>query len=233
LEKLREAHPDMPVVMFSDYKNEEAESRARAMGVATIVAKPKKLQVFADDDESDAERADAGVLRALNDAVEGAVKPVGQAMPAPAPVGYRFEGPPRAPGDGPTTDDRIPTADDRQPTTDHRTPTAEHRLPTTDHRASATDDPSPPLHSRRPRCLRRRKRPGPGRDRRRDLGATRHETQLSNLRSMLAELIDRRTATPSPCSFFASRAMSSSVVAYSSRLGVPLSAWAGSSSTRE
>lgn len=50
LESLRRMNALAPVVMFSDYRNEEAETRARALGVDAFLMKPRKSQAFADAD---------------------------------------------------------------------------------------------------------------------------------------------------------------------------------------
>ncbi len=47
LEKAHQRSSSMPVVLFSDYQNEEAEARARSMGVLSILQKPRKAQVQA------------------------------------------------------------------------------------------------------------------------------------------------------------------------------------------
>ena len=47
LEKMREQPTYVPVVVFSDYRNEEAEKRAQALGAIALIAKPRKADVFA------------------------------------------------------------------------------------------------------------------------------------------------------------------------------------------
>lgn len=47
LERIRQKWADLPVVLFTDYQNEEAEARARSMGALDVVLKPRKAQVQA------------------------------------------------------------------------------------------------------------------------------------------------------------------------------------------
>ncbi|HET6346457.1 MAG TPA: response regulator, partial [Myxococcota bacterium] len=48
LEGIRARSTTVPVVMFSDYQNEEAEARARALGVTAQLMKPRKAQIYRD-----------------------------------------------------------------------------------------------------------------------------------------------------------------------------------------
>lgn len=45
LERIRAQSPETPVILFSDYENEEAEARARATGVQGFLMKPRKAQI--------------------------------------------------------------------------------------------------------------------------------------------------------------------------------------------
>lgn len=45
LEEARQHSVDIPVVLFSDYQNEEAEQKARSLGVAAVLMKPRKAQI--------------------------------------------------------------------------------------------------------------------------------------------------------------------------------------------
>ncbi len=47
LERVRERWPKLPVLLFTDYRNEEAEAKAQTLGVVAILTKPRKAQVQA------------------------------------------------------------------------------------------------------------------------------------------------------------------------------------------
>jgi CheY-like chemotaxis protein len=49
LERVRERWPELPVVLFTDYQNEEAEARAKSLGALAVLSKPRKAQVQAKD----------------------------------------------------------------------------------------------------------------------------------------------------------------------------------------
>ena len=56
--------PDLPVVLFTDYQNEEAETKAKSLGVTAVLTKPRKAQVQAA--ARTAERRSASFLRSLD-----------------------------------------------------------------------------------------------------------------------------------------------------------------------
>ncbi len=150
--QLRQSDPVTPIIAFSDYKNEEAEARAKALGVMSFLAKPKKRDVAAPASRTPSDVMQA-FLRTLVDATGSATREE-LAVPPPAPVGYRFTGP--APSEPPSVPLEAPPM---APFT-----VGELDVDVDDLVASADRDlggPPPAVH-----------------------------IDLSNLRSMLAELID-------------------------------------------
>ena len=65
LEAVRDRSNDVPVVLFSDYQNEQADGRARELGVEGLLTKPRKAQIA----------ADAGVIQAFLDALRQLLEP--------------------------------------------------------------------------------------------------------------------------------------------------------------
>jgi CheY-like chemotaxis protein len=95
LESIRARSATVPVVMFSDYQNEEAEARARALGVTAQLMKPRKAQIYGDGRR-------AGVTPPMRDflgRLEAALAPYlvpGSAAPAasgPAPAAPAVDAP--------------------------------------------------------------------------------------------------------------------------------------------
>ena len=103
---VRQRDLSSPIIAFSDYKNEEAEARAKALGVATFLGKPKKRDVAAVGTRTPSEAMRA-FMRGLADASESATREE-VAPPPPAPVGYRFAEPPRAQAPEPKKDPSPP-----------------------------------------------------------------------------------------------------------------------------
>ena len=84
--RLRERDLASPIIAFSDYKNEEAEARAKALGVATFLAKPKKRDVTVTAGKAPSEVM-RGFMRGLLEAAENAT------TTAPASAAARDEAP--------------------------------------------------------------------------------------------------------------------------------------------
>lgn len=88
--QLRQSDLATPIIAFTDYKNEEGESRARALNVTTFLTKPKKMQAFTDGagrTPSEPMRVFIGSLLA---AAEDTTRP---AIPPPAPIRFTSAAP--------------------------------------------------------------------------------------------------------------------------------------------
>lgn len=76
LERVRKVSADMPVVLFTDYQNEEAEAKARTLGVVDVLKKPRKAQV------QSAKEGAAGPLDEFLQALDQALSPyIREALP--------------------------------------------------------------------------------------------------------------------------------------------------------
>jgi CheY-like chemotaxis protein len=85
LERIRQRFPALPVILFTDYQNEEAEARARSMGVTAILQKPRKAQLQSSKDAGPLNQFLASLTSALQDVI-GAAPAETRANAAPAPT---------------------------------------------------------------------------------------------------------------------------------------------------
>ena len=168
LEHLRRASALTPVVMFSDYRNEEAEARARALGVDAFLTKPRKAQVFAEADGKTATDNAKSFVAGLREALDILMR--GETKPAPVlPPSYPYTGAPKPPTAVPF---EVPQRADAPPSAASRgfdaPPSANELVDSTiDANFAAIVENAD-----------------------RDLGAVAPRAEMQNLRSMLAELID-------------------------------------------
>lgn len=88
LEKVRDRQPDVPVILFSDYENAEAEERANRLGVAAFLMKPRKAQIQAGRDADGTSPAMREFLLSLGTALAPFLGGVdaNAATPAESPV---------------------------------------------------------------------------------------------------------------------------------------------------
>jgi CheY-like chemotaxis protein len=82
LERVREKFPNLTVLMMSDYPNEEAERKARQLGVSAVISKPKKGQICKEQDLK--------VLEALVDKIAPLLADV-PAIPKPLASGLYYD----------------------------------------------------------------------------------------------------------------------------------------------
>lgn len=92
LERVREKWPSMPVLLFTDYQNEEAETKAKALGALAVLIKPRKAQV-----QAAAKEGGGGVVQTFLKSLGQALAPYGGGAPATASAPARG-----APGAPPT-----------------------------------------------------------------------------------------------------------------------------------
>lgn len=90
LERVREKWPSMPVLLFTDYQNEEAETKAKALGALAVLIKPRKAQV-----QAAAKEGGGGVVQTFLKSLGQALAPYGGGAPATASAPAR--GAPAAP----------------------------------------------------------------------------------------------------------------------------------------
>lgn len=99
LEQLRRANALTPVVMFSDYRNEEAEARARALGVDAFLMKPRKSQAFADAEYKTPSETARLFVAGLRDALDVLMR--GDAAMESAAPAYPYSSAPKPPPTAP------------------------------------------------------------------------------------------------------------------------------------
>jgi len=105
LERVREKWPSMPVLLFTDYQNEEAETKAKALGALAVLIKPRKAQV-----QAAAKEGGGGVVQTFLKTLGQALAPYGGGATAPArgaPAAAPSAGSTAAPATAPAT---APTA---------------------------------------------------------------------------------------------------------------------------
>lgn len=83
LERVRQRSAGTPVLLFSDYQNEEAEARARNMGVSAFLTKPRKSQLLAEEGGTTPSELTRGFLAKLGEALESAAGALAAAAPQP------------------------------------------------------------------------------------------------------------------------------------------------------
>ncbi|MBC7792586.1 MAG: response regulator [Clostridia bacterium] len=93
LENVRQTSALTPVVMFTDYRNEEAEVRARSLGVDAFLMKPRRTHVFAAADNREPSESARGFVAGLRDALDALTRE----EPKGVPAGYPFTGAPKPP----------------------------------------------------------------------------------------------------------------------------------------
>ncbi len=82
LEKVSGRSPPIPVVLFTDYENEEAQARAKSLGAGTFLLKPRKAQLQSEGHDGPLMQA---FLSALAEQVMPFAAPVSAATAATAP----------------------------------------------------------------------------------------------------------------------------------------------------
>ncbi len=98
LERIREKWPQLPVVLFTDYQNEEAETKAKALGVAAVLTKPRKAQVQAAPKDGQSPLADflknlEGALEPHREAIQLSLQKAAAKAAPPPPVVAPAPGP--------------------------------------------------------------------------------------------------------------------------------------------
>jgi CheY-like chemotaxis protein len=116
LERVREKWPDMPVLLFTDYQNEEAETKAKALGALAVLIKPRKAQV-----QAAAKEGGGGVVQTFLKTLGQALAPYGGTSPAagaPARTAAAANpaAPPARPPPAPVSQAAAPAAGDTAPT---------------------------------------------------------------------------------------------------------------------
>ncbi|OGQ90993.1 MAG: hypothetical protein A2289_00775 [Deltaproteobacteria bacterium RIFOXYA12_FULL_58_15] len=89
LEKIRERSADLPVILFTDYENAEAQKKASNLGVAGFLMKPRKAQIQAVKQKGGLSPAMQEFLEGLGTALDPYLSEAGSASvvePATSPV---------------------------------------------------------------------------------------------------------------------------------------------------
>jgi CheY-like chemotaxis protein len=101
LEQVRGLQPDVPVILFSDYENAEAEERANRLGVSAFLMKPRKAQIQAGKDAGGASPAMREFLASLGEALAPYLGAAGVEATARAETGAAQPGEVRGEADEP------------------------------------------------------------------------------------------------------------------------------------
>jgi ActR/RegA family two-component response regulator len=112
-EKVRQRSPEVPIILFSDYENGEAEAKATRLGVAAFLMKPRKAQIQPAKDKGPVSEPMRAFMGRFTAALEEFIwkEPPGVVGPsAPSGTPAALESPPPAAAEPPTME-AVPTGE--------------------------------------------------------------------------------------------------------------------------